>query len=127
MLVGVTALLTGVVGTLIAMATLDEPLFFLVAVLAGAGFGAGFQGAIRTVVPFAATRERCGRALDPVRRVVPRDWAAGRVAGFFVVHGGGLLTTAREYAVAAMLLVALAIVGLVRTPASASLQATPAR
>jgi hypothetical protein len=33
-----------------------------------------------------------------------------------VVHGGGLLTSAREYAVAVMILAALAILGLARWP-----------
>ena len=34
--------------------------FFLATAIAGIGFGAGFQGAIRTVVPFAAAHERAG-------------------------------------------------------------------
>jgi hypothetical protein len=54
MLFGVASLLAGVA---LAMGTLPYnsiELFFLGTAVAGVGFGAGFQGAIRTVVPFAA-------------------------------------------------------------------------
>ncbi len=57
---GASALAAGVALTLLAMILGSADVFFLGTALAGAGFGAGFQGAIRTVVPRAAPHERAG-------------------------------------------------------------------
>jgi len=58
-----------------------------VAALAGAGFGAGFQGAIRTVVPLAATYERAGvLSILYVVSYLAMGLPAV-VTGFFVVRG----------------------------------------
>jgi hypothetical protein len=54
MLFGVASLLAGVALAMGALPYNSIELFFLGTAVAGVGFGAGFQGAIRTVVPFAA-------------------------------------------------------------------------
>jgi predicted MFS family arabinose efflux permease len=108
---GAVALIVGVGLTLLATARGSAPLFFTGAVLAGAGFGAGFQGAIRTVLPLTAAHERAG-VLSILYVVSYLGMGLPAVlGGLRVVHGGGLLTTAREYGAAVMLLAALALVG----------------
>ena len=48
------------------------------------------------------------------------------LAGLRAVHGGGILTTAREYGIAVMALAAIALVSqLVRRPAGAALATAP--
>ena len=116
MLVGMTTLLAGVGITLLAVAISSVGVFLAGTAVAGVGFGAGFQGAIRTVVPLAAAHERAG--VLSVLFVVSYLGLGlpGVIAGYLVVHGGGLLASTREYAVAVMILAALAIVGLARRP-----------
>jgi len=81
-------------------------------VVAGAGFGAGFQGGIRLVLPLAALHERAG-VLSVI--YVVSYLAMGMpavVAGFVVVHGGGVLATASGYGLLVMGLAGMALVGL---------------
>jgi MFS family permease len=88
--------------------------FFVGTAVAGVGFGGGFQGAIRSVLPLAAPHERAG-VLSIV--YVISYLALGLpavIAGVVAVHGGGVLTTAREYGIAVMLLAALALLALAR-------------
>ena len=60
MVLGVIALLAGVGVTVLAIAAASAAVFFAGTAIAGTGFGAGFQGAIRTVLPLAAPHERAG-------------------------------------------------------------------
>ncbi|MFC1430316.1 MFS transporter [Streptacidiphilus sp. N1-3] len=145
MLFGTVALIVGVGATLFSVDHGSAAGFFLGTAVAGAGFGGGFQGAIRTVVPLAAPHERSG-LLSTI--YVVSYLAMGLpavIGGFLVVHGGGLLPTTREYGVAVMALAAVALLGLavprrgarssvlvagnvpaVREPAPASAPAAPA-
>jgi MFS family permease len=111
--VGSATLLSGVGLTLNGVASGSIGVFFAGTVLAGAGFGAGFQGVIRTVVPLAAAHERAG--VLSVLYVVSylAMGAPAVVAGFLVVHGGGVLVTAREYGAFVMSLAAVALVGVI--------------
>jgi MFS family permease len=112
MLAGMAGLVAGVGITLLGVSAASAAWFFAGTAVAGAGFGAGFQGAIRTVLPHAAAHERAG--------VLSTLWVVsylalglpGVVAGYLVVHDGGLLPTTREYGVAVMALAALAVLGL---------------
>jgi MFS family permease len=109
---GLLALLAGVGLTLLALIQSSTAEFFIGTAVAGVGFGAAFQGAIRTVIPLAAAHHRAG-LLSTV--YVISYLAMGLpavIAGFLVVHGGGVLATAREYAVAVMVLVVTALAGL---------------
>jgi len=120
MTIGATALVSGVAITLLAIASSSIAVFFVGAVLAGAGFGAGFQGAIRTVLPLAASHERAG-VLSILYVIAYLAMGAPAVlGGLRAVHGGGVITTAREYGIAVMALAAIALAGaLVRRPSDA--------
>jgi hypothetical protein len=111
MAAGSGALIVGVGLTLGAIDLGSAALFFAGAALAGAGFGAGFQGAIRTVVPHAAPQERAG-VLSALYIVCYLAMGVPAVlGGLRVVYGHGLLVAAREYGLAVMVLAALALTG----------------
>lgn len=97
-------------------------MFFVGAMIAGGGFGAGFQGAIRSVLPLAPANERAG-VLSILYVIAYLSMGVPAVlAGLRAVHGGGILTTAREYGIAVMALAAIALVSqLARRPAGAAL------
>jgi MFS family permease len=109
---GVLALIAGVAVTLIAVDAGSAAGFFAGSAVAGVGFGSGFQGGIRLVVPLARPHERAG-VLSLLYVVSYLGLGAPAVlAGVFVVHFGGLLTTAREYGIAVIVLAAGALAGL---------------
>src|SRR5689334_22337623 len=121
MLAGVAALITGVAVTVLAVSLGSVALFFAGSAIAGVGFGSGFQGGIRTVVPLAAAHERAG--LVSLLYVVSYLGLGvpAVLAGFGVVHGGGLIDTARYYGAAVIALAVLALLGLLRNRPSRSI------
>jgi MFS family permease len=114
MLFGILALITGVAVTVMAVSLGSAAVFFVGTAIAGAGFGAGFQGSIRTVVPLAAAHQRAG--VVSLLYVVSYFGLAVPVvlAGVGVVYGGGLINTARYYGAAVIVLAALALFGLLK-------------
>jgi Major Facilitator Superfamily len=114
MLTGIVALVGGVAITLIALGTGSAALFFAGTAVSGIGFGSGFQGGIRTVVPLAAPHERAG-LLSLLFVVSYLGMGLPAVAaGFLAVHGAGLTGAARDYGVALIVLAALAFAALLR-------------
>jgi MFS family permease len=114
MLLGSTLLIVGVAITLAAFELRISPLLFVGAVVAGGGFGASFQGAIRSVVPLAQPHERAG-LLSVVYVIAYLAMGVPAViGGIRMVHGGGLWLTAREYGIAVIVLAMLALVGTLR-------------
>jgi predicted MFS family arabinose efflux permease len=112
MLGGTVALLVGVAITFWSIDATSAVAFFVGATIAGSGFGAGFQGALRIVLPLAAPHERAG-VLSMLYVVSYLAFGLPAIAaGYLVVHDGGLLTTAREYAVFVMVLATIALAGL---------------
>jgi MFS family permease len=114
MLVGILALITGVAVTVLAVSMGSAAAFFAGSVIAGAGFGSGFQGGIRMVVPLAAAHERSGvvsllYVVSYLGLGVPAV-----LAGFGVVHGGGLISTTRYYGAAVITLAVLALFSLLK-------------
>jgi MFS family permease len=119
MYTGMLALIAGLALTLVAIQTRSTALFFVATAVSGVGFGSGFQGGIRTVVPRTAAHQRSG-ILSLLYTVSYLGLGLPAViAGFLVVHGGGLISTAREYSIAVMVLSALALVALLRNRRSA--------
>ncbi|HEU4730711.1 MAG TPA: MFS transporter [Kofleriaceae bacterium] len=121
---GTAALAIGVAITLVATTTSSLAIFFVGAVLAGAGFGAGFQGAIRSVLPLARPHERAG-VLSVLYVIAYLSMGLPAVlGGLRAVHGGGIVATAREYGLAVMALAAMALIGLLlRRPATSAVAA----
>lgn len=108
---GAAGLAIGVGLTLVAMAQGATAIFFAGGVIAGSGFGAAFQGAIRTVLPLAEADERAG-VLSVVYVVAYVAMGVPAIlGGLRVVHGGGIMTTAREYGLAVIALAVFALAG----------------
>ncbi|MET7597568.1 MFS transporter [Streptomyces sp. NPDC005481] len=117
MFIGIGALAVGVLITLVSVAsggggTLSVTGFFIGAAVSGFGFGGGFQGGIRLVVPLVEPHERAGvlsllYVICYVGLGVPAV-----IGGLLVVHGGGLVATTREYGGAVVLLALVALTGL---------------
>ncbi|HEY1819546.1 MAG TPA: MFS transporter [Trebonia sp.] len=123
MVAGIGALAGGVAITLIALGTGSAVLFFVGTAVSGIGFGGGFQGSIRTVVPFAAPHERAGvmsllYVVSYLGMGVPTV-----IAGFLAVHGAGLIGAARYYDVALVVLAAAALAALYRSRRQATVTA----
>jgi len=115
MLTGIAALVIGVGITLAALSAGSVAAFFAGTVISGIGFGSGFQGGIRIVVPAAAPHERAG-VLSLLFTVAYLGMGIPAVgAGLLAVHGPGLLGAARYYGLALIILAALALAGLHRT------------
>jgi predicted MFS family arabinose efflux permease len=115
------ALVAGVAVTLAAVSADSAAGFFAGTAIAGVGFGGGFQGAIRLVIPLAGERERAG-VLSLLYIVSYLGLGVPAVlGGVLVTEVNGVLQTAREYGSAVILLAALALAGLlVRRPAKAA-------
>jgi MFS family permease len=85
--------------------------FFISTALAGVGFGAGFQGSVRTILPFAAAHERAG-VLSLIFIVSYLAMGAPAVvAGVLVAQHGDILGTAQEFGAVVMALALLALLG----------------
>jgi predicted MFS family arabinose efflux permease len=83
--------------------------FFAGTSIAGVGFGTGFQGAVRSIVPFAAPHERAG-VLSIVFVVSYLSMGVPAiVAGMLVARHGNILGTGEEFGVVVMTLALAAV------------------
>jgi MFS family permease len=115
MLTGIAGLVAGVAITLVALGTGSAGLFFAGTAVSGIGFGAGFQGGVRTVVPAAAPHERAG-VMSLLFTISYLGLGVPAVAaGLLAAHGAGLDGAARYYSAALIVLAALALAALSRT------------
>lgn len=106
------ALVAGVAITLAATATDSVAGFFIGTAVAGVGFGGGFQGGIRLVVPLVDAQDRAG-VLSVLYIVSYLGLGLPAViGGILVTEVNGLLATAQEYGVAVVVLAAVALAGL---------------
>lgn len=119
MLTGITALILGMIITLVSVTTESIAGFFIGLALGGVGFGGGFQGSLKTVMPLVEAHERAS-VLSLLYIVCYIGLGLPTViAGFLVVYGGGLPRTAEEYSAAVILLALVALFGLRRTRTTA--------
>lgn len=108
---GAGALLAGILVVLVALSRHSASLFFFGSIVSGAGFGAGFQGAVRSVMTVAAADERAGlvSAVFIIAYLAMGLPAVG--AGYLLAHGGGLAVTTGEFAAVVVMLAGLALLG----------------
>lgn len=112
MLTGITALVIGMIITLVSVSADSIAGLFVGLAFGGVGFGGGFQGSLKTVTPLVEAHERAS-VLSLLYIVSYVGFGLPTViAGFLVVHGAGLRRTAEEYAVAVIVLAAVALLGL---------------
>lgn len=109
---GIAALTVGIAVTLAAASTDSAAGFFAGTAISGVGFGSGFQGSIRLVVPAVGEQDRAG-VLSVLYVVVYLGLGVPAViGGVLATEVNGLLATAREYGTAVVVLATLALVGL---------------
>ncbi len=113
MVIGTSALFVGVGLTLFA-GDVSSLGFFLAAIVAGMGFGAAFQGALRSVVMVAGPHERAG--VISVLFVISYVAFGGPaiIAGILVVQTGDIMATSQYYGVAVMVLAGAALLAMLR-------------
>lgn len=117
---GASFLAAGAALILLAMHSGGVLLFFIGTVVAGAGFGSGFLGSVRSVMPLALAHERAGLmatfyVLSYLAFCLPALCAG------FAVQRFGLIATSNGYAIGLIGLCVLALFGLWRKPANAAL------
>src|SRR5260221_6544172 len=115
MIYGAITLFIGVALAVSSLPHHSATAFFSGTALAGSGFGPGFQGAIKTVVPLAAPQQRAGVlsvifVVSYVSMGVPAV-----IAGYLVALSGDLFLTARWFGAVVMLLALLALTGTLRS------------
>ncbi|KAF1026943.1 MAG: Multidrug resistance protein MdtL [Pseudomonas sp.] len=110
---GAVLLVLGVSLILAAVHLASLPLFFIATLIAGSGFGSGFLGALRSVVPLALPHERTGLmsafyVLSYLAFCVPSLLAGNLVRSF------GLVTTTDGYGAVLIVLAISALVALIQ-------------
>ncbi|AZD31103.1 MFS transporter [Pseudomonas chlororaphis] len=110
---GASLLAIGIGLILIAVHTASLPLFFLGTLVTGGGFGSGFLGALRSVMPLALPHERAGLmsafyVLSYLAFCLPSLLAGNLTRSF------GLIATTDGYGAVLILLSLAALLGLLR-------------
>jgi MFS family permease len=112
MMFGVASLFVGVAIAVVSLSyNAVAFFFFLGTAIAGIGFGAGFQGAVRTVVPFAAPHERAGVLSIVFIICYIAMGVPAVVAGWMVAQQGNIIATARTFGAVIMALACVALLG----------------
>jgi predicted MFS family arabinose efflux permease len=107
--IGALALLLGTAVVLAALAGHSASVFFVASALAGVGFGAGFQGGVRTVLASASAAQRAG-VLSVVFVISYIAMGLPAVlAGLAVAYTGNLFATAMGLGGVVLVLAALAL------------------
>jgi len=113
---GSSLVLAGIVLALGALSLHSPTAFFSGSALAGMGFGAGFQGAIRSVAAAAPAHERGGVLAVAFIVAYLSMGLPAIVAGWYVTRHGDLLATARDFGVFVALLAMLSLAVAARGP-----------
>ena len=117
--VGASALVVGVAITLVGAETSSALWILAGTAVAGIGFGAGFQGTIRTVMPLAEPHERAGLLSSIYVIAYLANSVPALIAGY-LVGKVGLVDTTRIYGGLVIVLAAAAFLGLLMRPAPVS-------
>jgi predicted MFS family arabinose efflux permease len=114
MRVGSILVAIGMAGALASVEAGSVVGFFLATGVAGLGFGGGFQGGIRSVVPLAHPHERAG-VLSALYVVCYIAFGLPAIGAGVLVEHLGVLSTARSYAAVVIVLSLVAFVGSILT------------
>jgi len=114
---GAGALAAGALVSVVALASHSLLGFLAGTLIAGSGFGAGFQGALGTVAPTAQPHERAGVlsvifVLSYIAMGLPAV-----IAGLFLAQGAEFMPTAQLFAGLVALMAGLALIGQLARPA----------
>jgi MFS family permease len=120
MLYGASALAVGVAMTILAIVESMPFLYFLGTAVAGSGFGAGFQGSVRTVMAGAAPQDRAA-VISVVFVIAYLAMGVPAIgAGYLVTHHGGIFATSEEFGSVLMVLAGVSLLATWRMRQAAS-------
>jgi len=111
---GASVLAIGTAGIMLSFPQHSALIFWAALPVAGAGFGAAFQGAVRTIATHAPAHERAGALSIAFVISYLAMGLPAIVAGYLVTRQGDLIATAAEFGV---FVIVLAAVALAATPA----------
>ncbi|ASO21222.1 MFS family permease [Actinoalloteichus hoggarensis] len=114
--VGAAALAVGVLLTLLSVYGGQSWLFYLASITAGVGFGTGFQGALRMLVPLASPQERTG-LMSTFYIVCYLGNSVPTILAGVLADSQGVVTAAAVHGAALIGLAALTLMGALRTRA----------
>lgn len=114
MAAGAAALVLGVGAIAAAVALESAWLFFVASVIGGVGFGAGFQGGLRSVLELLPPRQR-GGTLSSVYLVSYMAFGVPTLVAGLMIPGSGLQNVVFGYSILVVLLAIAAILLLLRT------------
>ena len=121
---GTAVLAAGLAITLAGVALLSGAAFFAGTVIAGAGFGASFNGSLRSLVSLAAPHER-GGLMAGFFTMSYLAFSLPAIAAGFAIGRFGLQATSLGFGAALMLLTAVALLLMVRAGEPAQGSARP--
>ena len=107
---GGSGLLAGVALLLVGAHLQSLPLVLGASVVAGAGFGVGFQGALRSVIPLAEPHER-GALISAIYIASYLAFSVPAIAAGMAAARFGLLPVTYAYGLMLMLFAGLALAG----------------
>lgn len=110
---GTGVLAIGLVITLLGIARLSSVAFFAGTAIAGVGFGAGFNGSLRSLVSLASPEER-GGLMSGFFVLSYLAFSLPAIAAGFAVGHFGLQATALGFGAGLMVLIVIALVSMIR-------------
>lgn len=114
--IGTAALTAGLALVLAALSARSVALFLVATAVTGAGFGAAFQGSLRTVVSPLEAHQRAGVLSVLFVIAYLAMGVPAIVAGWSVAHGANILDTAQAFDAVVLVLAALALLGTFQRP-----------
>lgn len=114
MQLGALALAIGVALLWLSIGATSAAIFFAGCVISGLGFGASFQGTVRSLVMVAKEHERAGVLSVLYIAAYLALGAPAVLGGIGAVYGGGLVATSETFTLTVAILAALAFVGSLR-------------
>jgi MFS family permease len=118
--IGAALLAAGLALVLAALSARSVALFLAGIAVTGAGFGAAFQGALRTVLGPLEAHQRAGVLSVLFVVAYLAMGVPAIVAGWSVAHGADILGTAQAFDSAVLALAALALLGTFQRPGATS-------
>ncbi len=115
MLYGAAMLFTGVALTIASIVWASPAAFFFGTAIAGSGFGAGFQGAVRSVMSMTDAPDRAGVLSVLFVVCYLAMGVPAMAAGYLVTHSGGIFATAEEFGAVVMALASLSLLATLRS------------
>jgi predicted MFS family arabinose efflux permease len=110
--VGASAIMIGTIALIVSLQTAGGTLFGVATIVSGVGFGVGFQGGIKLVMPLAHAHERAG-VLSAVFACCYLGMSLPAfTAGCIIANGSDLVRTAQAFGVVVIMAGGAALLGL---------------